>query len=352
MEQLTLLFTGDIYPGDIAVSPELLRKMSAADYRIGNLEGVMGRFELSEAQAGKTVLPCVSPGCVDFLKSVGLDYVALANNHMFDYGVAGFHGNVEILESAGISYSGAGENLAQARKPHIFEKNNIKTAFVSCAWNGTEARYATENSAGCAPLDEKWLMEMPQKLKQDGIDHVILYVHWGYCGYSYPLPEHRELAMRLAGYGYAAVIGHHNHQMQGLLTVDNSLIAFGLGDFVFAKYRTADGRIITQKGINSESAVLCLTLDKRGILSHDVIFTVQNGDAVELDNRERQQKFFEQISKKLSVTSYERFWKYTVFKRLTLRVLHWINPFNWRHIKPRTFNALVIMIKNIFGKKG
>jgi poly-gamma-glutamate synthesis protein (capsule biosynthesis protein) len=351
MERLSILFTGDIYPGvNIRISDELSARMRQADYRAANLECVMGDFDFSEAATHKTVLPCASPDNVALLKSMGLDYVTLANNHMFDYGVKGYLSNAGLLASAGIAYSGAGENIEQAARPHVFEKNGIKVAIVSCAWCGTEAVYATQTSAGCAPLDESQLLQIPQTLKSSGVDHVILYVHWGYCGYSCPMPEQKSIAERLIKSGYTAIVGHHHHQLNGMLTVDGRVVVFGLGDFIFAPYVNPYGKRICSENINCRSAVFELTLDKSGITGKDIIFTLQNGDVIELDNNTARKKDFDRLSRMLLVSPYEKAWKRAVRRRLLMRVLHWANPLNWKDIKPKTFNALLIMVKDIFVK--
>jgi poly-gamma-glutamate capsule biosynthesis protein CapA/YwtB (metallophosphatase superfamily) len=265
--------------------------------------------------------------------------------------VQGYRSNAGLLASAGISYSGAGENIEQATKPHIFEKNGVKVAIVSCAWNGTEAVYATDTSSGCAPLDENRLKEIPKNLKESGVDHVILYVHWGYCGYSCPMPEQKNIAERLVKSGYTAIVGHHHHQLNGMMIVDDHAVVFGLGDFVFSPYVNPYGKKIRSEKINCRSAIFELTLSKNETVGHEVVFTVQNGNEIELDCGPSRKKDFDRLSRMLLVSPYEKAWKRVVRYRLAKRIFHWLNPWNWKDIKPKTFNALLIMVKDIVIKK-
>lgn len=55
------------------------------------------------------------------LKLLGVDAVTLANNHALDYDVSGLLDTLDALNDAGIAYTGAGRNLAEARQPVILE---------------------------------------------------------------------------------------------------------------------------------------------------------------------------------------------------------------------------------------
>ena len=54
------------------------------------------------------------------LKTAGVTACGLANNHIFDFGVAGLRDTFDVLNEAGIEYFGAGFNVNQACKPYIY----------------------------------------------------------------------------------------------------------------------------------------------------------------------------------------------------------------------------------------
>ena len=64
----------------------------------------------------KTVFSA-NPAFIDGLANAGIDYVSLANNHIRDAGGAGLLQTITNVTKRGIAVSGAGKNLAAARKP-------------------------------------------------------------------------------------------------------------------------------------------------------------------------------------------------------------------------------------------
>ena len=71
------------------------------------------------------------PELLPILDQAGIDGVTLANNHILDAGVAGLKETRVHLEDAGISYAGAGMDLAEAREPMIFELGETRVGVLS-----------------------------------------------------------------------------------------------------------------------------------------------------------------------------------------------------------------------------
>ena len=72
-----------------------------------------------------------APFCaVAELKILGVDAVTLANNHALDYDVPGLEDTLEALDEAGIPYTGAGRNLAEARQPVILEHQDMRIGII------------------------------------------------------------------------------------------------------------------------------------------------------------------------------------------------------------------------------
>ena len=70
------------------------------------------------------------PRYIDGLADAGIDYVSLANNHIRDAGGAGLLQTIKNVKKRGIAVSGAGKNLAAARKPAILEAGGTKVAIL------------------------------------------------------------------------------------------------------------------------------------------------------------------------------------------------------------------------------
>ena len=65
------------------------------------------------------------------LDQAGIDGVTLGNNHILDAGTTGLDETMGHLDDAGIAHAGAGMDLAQARKPMVFDVGDTKIGVLS-----------------------------------------------------------------------------------------------------------------------------------------------------------------------------------------------------------------------------
>lgn len=64
-------------------------------------------------------------------------------------------------------------------------------------------------------------------------DVPVIIMHEGYEFMDFPRLQFMELCRKLANVGIKLVIGHHSHVPQGIEKIDNSLIFYSLGNFLF-----------------------------------------------------------------------------------------------------------------------
>jgi poly-gamma-glutamate synthesis protein (capsule biosynthesis protein) len=200
-----------------------------ADIAICNLEAPYG----TKGKAfNKKFTFLVPPRQAAGIKSAGFDVVALANNHMMDYGPEPLKATLVLLDSLGIARSGAGMNLAEARKPAIVERNGIKVAFLSYSRVFPVQFWATARKAGTAPAYESHIKE-DIKRSQEIADIVVVSFHWGAELMDTTKLYQRTLAHFCIDNGADLVLGHHPHILQGLELYKGKLIAYSLGNFAF-----------------------------------------------------------------------------------------------------------------------
>ncbi len=97
--------------------------ISGADIAIANFENpAPNRFRWHTRNTVFTA----DPSLIDGLVNAGIDYVSIANNHIGDAGDAGILQTIANLRKRGLQYSGAGKDLAAARKPAILEANGVE----------------------------------------------------------------------------------------------------------------------------------------------------------------------------------------------------------------------------------
>lgn len=219
--------------------------LKEGDVIFGNLEAAItdrthGLTAYSKTnKTGKFVLKS-STKSFEALKYAGFNMLSLANNHILDYYQEGLFDTIDILKENGIAFSGAGNNLEEARKPAIIEKNGLKigllsyTDFADIVYAGDPriSFAAGENKAGVAPNKYEYIKEDIANIRSE-VDILMVSLHWGVEESFEILPEQVELAHDLIDSGVDVILGHHPHQFQGMEVYKGKPIFYSLGNFIF-----------------------------------------------------------------------------------------------------------------------
>lgn len=194
----------------------------------------------------------VKPSAVTALKNAGITTVTLANNHSMDYGAEGLLDTLQQLEAVGIGHVGAGENLAAARKPLIYDIRGTRVAILGYSLTLPQEFWAGKVRAGTAPLLEKLVREdIAAARRQASI--VLVTVHWGQEGTTELREYQSRLGRLLIDAGADAVIGHHPHILQGIERYKRGVIFYSLGNFAFAaKSRIADRTLLVRLSFDGD----------------------------------------------------------------------------------------------------
>jgi poly-gamma-glutamate synthesis protein (capsule biosynthesis protein) len=262
--EVVLTLAGDLYLGGaleplLASDPaypflHLQEFCQTSDVFFANLETPIATR--GEIYVEKTFTFRCRPHVVQTLTAGGLNILSLANNHIMDYGPEALTETIALLNEHQIAHTGAGLNLAAARTPAIIEKKGIKVAFL--AYNNTYPLEfnATTNRPGTAPGETRYITADVKEACRLA-DLVVVSFHWS----SELLKERKAYQATLAkaaiNAGAHLVIGHHPHVIQGVEVYKHGLIAYSLGNFIFASYskRVQDGLILqvrlTPSGIKS-----------------------------------------------------------------------------------------------------
>jgi len=119
---------------------QVVDRVRSADIAAANLEVVLSSG-IGHPQIESGGLHLTAPGqLAEELQWAGFNMVGHANNHSFDWGVAGLLQSVENLDRAGLINAGVGEDLQSARKPAFLEVKGKTVALVSMTT--TLQRYA------------------------------------------------------------------------------------------------------------------------------------------------------------------------------------------------------------------
>jgi poly-gamma-glutamate capsule biosynthesis protein CapA/YwtB (metallophosphatase superfamily) len=172
------------------------------------------------------------PKLIAGLERAGIDVVSLGNNHIRDAGAQGILDTIKNLKKHGIESTGAGANLAAARKPALIEVNGVKVAILGY---DTIAKYyaAGPARAGSAQLSPAVVRADIKKARADGAAIVIVYPHWGTEYSPRPFAAQQTLARAVIDAGADMVIGNHAHWVGAMEVYKGRPIWYALGNFVF-----------------------------------------------------------------------------------------------------------------------
>ena len=193
------------------------------------------------------------PAGLRHLVASGFNLLSLANNHSMDYGVAGLNEtlkHVGVLENESLAVAtGVGMNRDEASRPEKVKVKNTDVAFASI---GIVTNNLKRHRAGPAKpgqiayrFDDDFA-EIRKRLTATPADYRILSIHYGVEG------QVRTDARQVADWrrkaaqrdGIDLIVGHHAHVTRGVEIAGNSLIFYGLGNFLH--HGTAN---MTKKGI-------------------------------------------------------------------------------------------------------
>ena len=167
------------------------------------------------------------------LEQAGVGGVTLGNNHVMDAGASGLEETLGHLEGAGISHAGAGQDLAAAREPMIFDLGGLMVGVLS--YQGVpsyEWAWATPSDPGTAPLEEEVMREDVRNLRPK-VDLVIVMPHWGIEYTAPPEPEQVEFAHAAIDEGADIIVGGHAHWPKGIEVYEDKPVFYGTGNFLF-----------------------------------------------------------------------------------------------------------------------
>lgn len=229
----------------------------AADYTIGNLETALG--DVGEPAAKR--YPFRSPPeTAESLAIGGVDLVSLANNHAQDYGPEALLQGIDLLHAAGVATVGGGANEAAAYAPHIADIEGLRVAFLgyvhvpveAITHFDTQSWTATDGAPGLAWADPARVSADVAAVRPE-VDLVVVILHSGYEYIEEPSEPQVAAARAAVDAGADLVVGHHAHILQGIHRYNDSVIVYGLGNFLF----NIDGP--------PETAILNVWLDQNGV---------------------------------------------------------------------------------------
>jgi poly-gamma-glutamate capsule biosynthesis protein CapA/YwtB (metallophosphatase superfamily) len=230
--------------------------LARADLVIGHVETphtTRGRESVGDVPA-----PGSPPENIAALGRAGFSMATLAGNHIHDRGPEGIEDTVALLKAAGIASTGAGQTLAEARKPAVRAAAGVKVGLLSFNCVGPREGWAGPANAGCAYIkvishyeleganpggpakaytfcdpDTVEAMQADVEALRAEVDLVICAFHKGLVHTPATLAMYeRPVARAAIEAGADIVVGHHAHILRGMEMIAGKPVFHGLGNFV------------------------------------------------------------------------------------------------------------------------
>ena len=212
----------------LAVYGDLLPVLRRADLRIVNCECALTGARRPVWKSGAVFKGL--PSHASALGAVPFEVATLANNHVFDYGLAGFRETLDVLRGHGVRTVGAGMTLAEARAPLRLKAGSERITIVN--FGEGEDLTASKGGPGVCGWEIGRLVRSIRAAKRRG-DFVVAVGHAGLEYIPFPPPYVVEAFRALSEAGADCVVGHHPHVPQGLEARRGRLIVYSLGNFAF-----------------------------------------------------------------------------------------------------------------------
>jgi poly-gamma-glutamate synthesis protein (capsule biosynthesis protein) len=229
-----LVFLGDISAVANRKIPEIDQRLVAliasADLVIGNCESpVVERARYRLGTAAGTRHAMTPRFLAEVLAAMGASparlLLSLANNHILDQGVAGYEQTKAALAGLGIGTIGGGEDPPV----RTIALKGLSMGFAAF----TEWRNAgAAEFAGRVTMLDALAASDCAALRYSKSDHLCVVAHWDREFRHFPRPSTRALAEDFAEAGAALIVGHHAHVLQPAEVIGDTLVAYGLGDFL------------------------------------------------------------------------------------------------------------------------
>ncbi len=274
-QELTLALTGDVMlgrrvgerilqAGASYVWGDTLRYLSAADLRLVNLECVLTtRDERWRNGVYKAFYFRAPPQAGHALTSAAVDFAALANNHIGDYGMRAMLETLHLLDISHIAHAGAGSRLSEANAAARLRAKGFNVAVLAYAdypigWAASSSQPGINYvEISCDPRVLRPIAQAIERARS-GADLLVVSVHWGPNMRRRPPASFQSFARALIEAGADVFWGHSAHVVQGVELWRNGVILYDTGDFI-------DDYAVDSALRNDLSALFYVRYAQRGI---------------------------------------------------------------------------------------
>ena len=226
-------FNDDFKPEDLYTDIKSIWEDS--DLTLINLEAVPLRENTSQySQIPANVKLHTDEENLNAIKGVGIDLIALANNHFGDYGRLAMVDAMELLDENNMDFVGAGYDQDESQIGFVREIDGKKIGVqnISDVFPVSGPLSAGTNLPGAFTTKQiNYLSVLEENFKE--ADYNIVVIHWGSEYTLKPDDYVEELGRELIDLGADLVIGSHPHVLHPVEKYNGGTIVYSMGNAVF-----------------------------------------------------------------------------------------------------------------------
>ncbi|MEM7214471.1 MAG: CapA family protein [Pseudomonadota bacterium] len=227
---------------------ENIRAQINGDINFANMESVIS--ENSNLRPNEKKFNFLThPNGIEHLADTGFNLFSMANNHSFDYGHQGIRDSVAsmdaIAQKKNIIHAGIGLTQEQAAKTPVFEHKDTRFAFAAIGIGAGNGRArATDDQPGQLNLYNKSDNELLMaNLARANAQFRILSLHQGAELDTRATQSEISRVRKMLDRGSVdLLVGHHTHVARGVSLNKNSLVFYGLGNFLHHGMTNMNGK--------------------------------------------------------------------------------------------------------------
>lgn len=319
---------------------DVAAKLKGYDYVICNLETPFCSSDC-EPFGSKSAYIHSEEDNVKLLSFLNINVVSLANNHMYDFGFKGYENTKRILSENQIEYFGI-EN-----KQIKIEKDGSKIALSGyCCYSTNGVGYFDpKKKVGVNVLDAFQVEKIMIENDNNGYLNIVS-IHAGQEHVNYPNFDHVEMARKFSRKVPYIYYGHHPHVIQGIEEINDSLIAYSLGNFCFDDVYTKKSKepLIKQSENNKKSIIIGLEIIQNKLVNYEIIplYAGERKLEIKSNNDEIEEINEYSSSLKLNKDSYKRLRNILIAKYINERKSK--RDLNW-YLKRLNMTSIGIILK-------
>lgn len=216
---------------DGLVDQTVVQKFKEVEHVVANLECPVTEIQES---INKQYIFRDEPKWLDYLKSIGITHLNLANNHSMDQGREGLVSTQVNILNFDIQPTGFGYTMEKACQPILMSVHPYPVYLLSSVLVISENWTYLPNQPSVCEASVGELCDKIKTLKPEESDaRVIVQLHWGMEHTTMPLPQQKQQALELVEAGADVIVEHHSHTIQTVERIQGKPVIYGIGNFVF-----------------------------------------------------------------------------------------------------------------------